>query len=38
MCLWVDDMVKLGLQEDFCENFKIKFSEQIQMSSYGYLS
>ena len=22
VCLWVDDMVILGLQKDFCENFK----------------
>ena len=38
MCLWVDDMVILGLQEDFCENFKNKVSEQFQISSYGDLS
>ena len=31
-------MVILGLQEDFCENFKIKVSEQFQISSYGDLS
>ena len=38
MCLWVDDMVILGLQEDFCENVKNKVSEQFQISSYGDLS
>ena len=38
MCLWVDDMVILGLQEDFCEKFKNKISEQFQISSYGDLS
>ena len=37
VCLCVDDMVILGLQEDLCENFKIKFSEQFQISSYGDL-
>ena len=31
-------MVILGLQEDFCENFKNKVSEQFQISSYGDLS
>ena len=38
MCLLVDDMVILGLQEDFCENFKNKVSEQFQISRYGDLS
>ena len=38
MCLWVDDMVILGLQEDFCESFKNKVSEQFQISIYGDLS
>ena len=38
VCLWVDDMVILGLQEDFCENFKNKVSDQFQISSYGDLS
>ena len=38
VCLWVDDMVILGLQEDFCENFKNKVSESFQISSYGDLS
>ena len=38
VCLWVDDMVILGLQEDFCEYFKIKVSDQFQISSYGDLS
>ena len=33
VCLWVDDMVILGLQEDFCENFKITVIEQFQISS-----
>ena len=38
VCLWEDDMVILGLQEDFCENYKNKVSEQFQISSYGGLS
>ena len=42
VCLWVDDMVILGLQKNFCENFKKlvknKVSEQFQISSYGDLS
>ena len=36
--IWVDDMVILGLQVDFCENFKNKVSDHFQISSYGYLS
>ena len=31
-------MVILGLQKDFCENFKNKVSERFQISSYGDLS
>ena len=31
-------MVILGLQGDFCENFKNKIGEHIQISSYGDLS
>ena len=38
VCLWVDDIVILVLQKDFCENFKIKSSERFQISSYGDLS
>ena len=38
MCLWVDDMVILGLQDDFFENFKNKVSESFQIRSYGNLS
>ena len=38
VCRWVDDMVILGLQKDFCENFKNKVSERFQISSYGDLS
>ena len=38
VCLWVDDMVILGLQKDFCESFKNKVSERFQIGSYGDLS
>ena len=38
VCLWVDDMVILGLQKDFCENFKNEVNERLQISSYGDLS
>ena len=38
VCLWVGDMVILGLQKDFCENFKNKVGEQFEISSYGDLS
>ena len=31
-------MVILGLQEDFCENFKSKVCEQFQISNCGDLS
>ena len=31
-------MVILGLQKDFCENFKNKVSERFQISSYGDLN
>ena len=34
MCLLVDDMVILGLQE-FCENFENIVSESFHISSYG---
>ena len=33
--LWVDGMVILGLQKDYCENFKIKVTERFQFSGYG---
>ena len=38
VCLWVDEMVIIGLQKDFCENLKNKVSERFQVSSYGDLS
>ena len=38
MCRWVDDMVILDWQDDFCENFKNKVSESFQIRSYGDLS
>ena len=36
--IWVDDMVILGLQVDFRENFKNKVSDHFQISSYGDLN
>ena len=38
VCLWLDDMMILGLQKDFCENIKKKVGERFQTSSYGDLS
>ena len=38
VCVWVDDMVILGLQKDFCESFKNKVSGRFQISKYGDLS
>ena len=35
---WVDDMVVLCLQEDFCENFGKSVSEHFQITSYGGFS
>ena len=31
MCLWVDDNVILGLQEENCENFESNVSESFGM-------
>ena len=38
ICLWVDDMVILRTQQNFCENFKNKVSEKFKISSYDDLS
>ena len=38
MCFWVDDMLILGLQEEFCEHFKNTVKENFQICSYGDLS
>ena len=37
VCPWVDDIVMLGLQKQFCENFKNKVSEQFQINIFEIL-
>ena len=38
VCFWVDNMLILGLQEDFCENFKNEIKERLQISRYEDIS
>ena len=38
MCHWVDDMLALVLQEDFCGKIGKRVSEHFQITSYGGLS
>ena len=34
VCLWVDDLLILRLQKDFCENFENRVSEHFQIRRY----